>query len=133
MPRPSKPRVIGSKPEICNFKPRGIPSKKLKLVNLTLDEFEAIRLADYEGLSHEDASVLMNISRPTFSRLVEKARIKIANFIIEGAELVIEGGNVQFKERGCSMCKEGLPESRMERRKHNCPSTNGEAEEKCCD
>ncbi len=124
MPRPSKPRVIGVKPETCNFKPRGIPSKKLKTVNLALDEFEAIRLADYEGLSHEDASVLMNISRPTFSRLVEKARINIANFLVEGAELVIEGGgNVEYKERGCSNCKEGLPANRIDRRNHECPST----------
>lgn len=125
MPRPSKPRIIGAQPEICNFKPRGIPAKKLKAVNITLDEYEAVRLADYEGLSHEDASVLMNISRPTFSRLVEKARVKIATFLIEGTELSIAGGNVTFQERGCSMCKEGLPDSRMERRKHNCPSTVG--------
>lgn len=123
MPRPSKPRIIGSNPEICNFKPRGILAKKLKVVNLTLDEHEAIRLADYEGLSHEDASVLMNISRPTFSRLVEKARVKIATFLIEGCELTVSGGNVQIQERGCNMCKEGLPDSRSERRKHNCPST----------
>lgn len=123
MPRPSKPRVIGVQPEICNFKPRGIPAKKLKTVNLTLDEYESVRLADYEGLSHEDAAVLMNISRPTFSRLVEKARVKIATFLMEGTELSIAGGNVSFQERGCRMCKEGLPESRMERRKHNCPST----------
>jgi predicted DNA-binding protein (UPF0251 family) len=123
MPRPSKPRVIGVKPEISNFKPRGIPSKKLKSVNLALDEFEAIRLADYEGLSHEDASVQMNISRPTFSRLVEKARINIANFLVEGAELTIEGGNVEYRECGCSNCKEGLPASRIERRNHECPTT----------
>ncbi|PLX71521.1 MAG: DNA-binding protein [Denitrovibrio sp.] len=123
MPRPSKPRTIGVRPEICNFKPRGIPTKKLKSVNIALDEFEAIRLADYEGLSHEDASVLMNISRPTFSRLVEKARINIANFLVEGAELVIEGGNVEFRECGCKNCKEGLPTSRIERRNHECPTT----------
>ncbi|WP_303852721.1 DUF134 domain-containing protein [Seleniivibrio woodruffii] len=119
MPRPSKPRVIGAKPEIASFKPRGIAAKKLKAVNLTLDEFEAIRLADYQGLSHEDAAVLMNISRPTFSRLVEKARIKVASFIIEGSELNISGGNVQFQERGCSVFKQALPESRIERRKHS--------------
>lgn len=123
MPRPSKPRVIGSNPEICNFKPRGIPARKLKAINVTLDEYEAIRLADYEGLSHEEASVLMNISRPTFSRLVEKSRVKIATFLIEGCELTIAGGNVTFQERGCQMCKEGLPDSRMERRKHSCPTT----------
>lgn len=118
MPRPSKPRVIGARPEIASFKPRGIAARKLKAVNLTLDEFEAIRLADYQGLSHEDAAVLMNISRPTFSRLVEKARIKVASFIIEGSELNISGGNVQFKERECGVFGQNLPESRIERRKH---------------
>ncbi|TCK62187.1 DUF134 domain-containing protein [Seleniivibrio woodruffii] len=119
MPRPSKPRVIGAQPEISSFKPRGISAKKLKAVNLTLDEFEAIRLADYQGLSHEDAAVLMNISRPTFSRLVEKARIKVASFIIEGSELNISGGNVTFQDRGCSVFKQALPDSRIERRKHS--------------
>jgi predicted DNA-binding protein (UPF0251 family) len=121
MPRPLKPRTVGVVPEICHFKPRGVPAKKLKTVEVTLDEFEAIRLADYEGLSHEEAAVLMNISRPTFSRLVEKARVKIASFIVNGSQLIIEGGNIEFDpDKVCSKCKEDMPEKRMERRKRMC-------------
>jgi len=99
MPRPVKKRTVGFNPEICVFKPRGVPSGKLKTMKLTLDEFESIRLADYEGMSHEEAAKQMNISRPTFSRLVEKARNKVASFFIEAKQIVIEGGNVEFDEK----------------------------------
>jgi predicted DNA-binding protein (UPF0251 family) len=68
----------------------------MKRVELTLDEYEAIRLADYEGLEHLEASEKMDISRSTFTRLIEKARQKVAKSLIEGKELVIEGGNIDF-------------------------------------
>ncbi|GAB1536070.1 DUF134 domain-containing protein [Geovibrio sp. ADMFC3] len=130
MPRPLKPRTIGVVPEICHFKPRGVPAKKLKTVGITLDEFEAIRLADYEGLSHEEAAVLMNVSRPTFSRLVEKARVKVAGFLVNGSQLVIDGGNIEFDpDRACVRCKENMPEKRMERRKRACGIITGCTEE----
>ena len=61
-----------------------------------MDEFEAIRLADYEQLEHLDASEKMAISRPTFTRLIEKARQKLAQAIIDGKELIIEGGHFDF-------------------------------------
>ena len=125
MPRPLKPRTVGVVPEVSVFKPRGVPAAKLSSVNLTLDEFESVRLADYEGLAHEDAARLMNISRPTFSRLVEKARVKIAGFLVEGCQLKISGGNVMLdEERTCRYCKEGLPETRQERRRHKCSSAD---------
>lgn len=98
MARTDKLRVVRSIPAQLEFKPNGIPSARLKKVGLTLDEYEAIRLADFEGLSHEDAAKLMNISRPTFSRVVEKARRKLSEFIVEGKKLVIEGGNVEIMQ-----------------------------------
>ncbi len=64
---------------------------------LTLDEFEAFRLADQLGFSHALAADEMEISRSTFSRLIEKARKKIADFIIQGRLLTIEGGTVHFR------------------------------------
>ena len=105
MARPKKTRQVGDKPVICNFKPAGIPSVDLETTCLTIDEFEAVRLADYEGLDHEEAALLMNVSRPTFTRLIEKARGRVAEFLVEGKELVIAGGNVEFVNRGrCGRC-----------------------------
>lgn len=121
MPRPLKPRTVGLKPEVPVFKPRGVPANKLKTTILTIDEFESIRLADYEGLSHEESASLMNISRPTFSRLIEKARHKISAFLIEANQLLIEGGNVEFDEsRGCPSCMKGHLEN-GKKGKFKCP------------
>lgn len=63
---------------------------------LAVDELEAVRLADLEGLEHLEASERMGISRSTFTRLVEKARRKIAEALTEGKGLAVEGGNVEF-------------------------------------
>lgn len=63
---------------------------KLDEVELTLDELEAIRLADYQGLYHEEAAGRMNISRPTFGRILEEARRKVATALMEGKALKIE-------------------------------------------
>ncbi len=68
----------------------------MESLELSLDEFEAIKLADYKGMNHQEASLEMGISRSTFSRLLMKAREKLATFIIEGKELVITGGEVHF-------------------------------------
>ncbi len=107
MSRPEKERKISSSPVFTRFKPCGVPISKIKTVNLTLDEFEAIRLADYLGMEHSEAAEMMNISRPTFTRLIEKARNKSAQFLIEGLSLVVEGGNVTFEGNAikCPRCK----------------------------
>ncbi len=98
-------RRIASPPRFSNFKPSGIRRTGLKQAVITLDEYEAFRLADYEGYSHLEASDQMDISRPTFSRLIEKARSKIARAIIDGLELVIEGGNINFSQ-GLHRCRD---------------------------
>lgn len=72
------------------FKPKGIPLVQLDEVVLNLDELEAIRLADYEGLYHEQAAEKMNISRPTFGRILGEARRKVAEVIVEGKALNIK-------------------------------------------
>ena len=95
--RPKKNRIINAPPEIVGFKPVGIPGNLLEKVYLTIDEFEAIRLADYENLDHEQAAKKMEISRPTFTRLIDSARKKVADAIINGKELIIQGGNIHFK------------------------------------
>ncbi len=97
--RPKKKRLVLKKPEFSLFKPAGIRASELEQIILLTEEYEAIRLADYENMKQEEAAELMEISRPTFSRLVESARKKISVMIIEGKSLSIEGGNFNFKHR----------------------------------
>lgn len=97
MARIKKQRSVESPPLFSAYKPLGIMRSELQPLPLALDEYEAIRLADYEGLDHADAADEMEISRSTFTRLIEQARKKIALFLIEGKQLYIEGGNVHFR------------------------------------
>jgi len=97
MPRPKNERIVVNPPLFTKFKPIGVRPDLLKETKLTLDEYEALRLADLEGFSHADAAGEMEISRSTFSRLVERARKKAATFIIQGTFLTIEGGNIHFR------------------------------------
>lgn len=90
MPRKKCHRHIEGRPDSTFYKPAGIPMNKLEEVILHIDEFEAIRLADAEGLYHEDAALRMNISRQTFGRIIVSARKKIAVAITEGKAIVIE-------------------------------------------
>ena len=93
MPRPRRCRSVGFEPNTRYFKPRGIPLVNLDEVVLTVDEMEAIRLADSEELYHEEAAQRMNVSRQTFGRIVSSARRKIADALIHGKALRIDGGN----------------------------------------
>jgi predicted DNA-binding protein (UPF0251 family)/DNA-directed RNA polymerase subunit RPC12/RpoP len=97
MPRPKNNRVVHEPPLFTEFKPIGIPVTELDQVLLSLDEFESLRLADYQGMSQEEAANEMEISRSTFSRLVEQARKKMVSFIFQGKLLTIDGGNVHFR------------------------------------
>lgn len=95
MGRNKKKRWITNPPPASMFKPAGIPVRALGRVVLTLDEYEALRLADYEGLKQEEVAEKLNVSRPTVSRILEKARRTVATALVEGKTLVIEGGPVQ--------------------------------------
>jgi len=97
MARPQFNRIVHEPPLFTDFKPIGVRGHDLEQIVLTLDEFEAFRLADQLGLSHASAADEMEISRSTFSRLIEKARKKIADFIILGKTLTIGGGTVHFR------------------------------------
>ena len=96
MPRPRKNRIVHTPPLFKEFKPIGVSRNKLQTISLTLDEYEAIRLADNLRLSHLEASKIMNISRSTFSRLIDDARNKMSIFLLDGVALEIDGGNVHF-------------------------------------
>jgi predicted DNA-binding protein (UPF0251 family) len=91
----------------CYFKPRGIPLRALEEVNLTIDEFEAIRLADLEGMYQEEAAKKMKISRQTFGNIIDSAHNKIADSLVNAKALRIKGGVVKMIERHftCYDCK----------------------------
>jgi len=100
MPRPRCQRWIGFVPDATYFKPAGIPLRALAEVIVTLDEIEALRLADLEGRYQEEAAERMKISRPTFARTVEAARRKVADALVNGKALRIEGGPVALPGAG---------------------------------
>ncbi len=106
MSRPQQNRRILSPPLMQGFKPFGIPRKDLETVVLKYDEYEAIRLLDYDGLMQEQAAIQMNVSRPTLTRIYENARKTIAKALVEGKMIVIEGGNVDFGKKWfrCRKC-----------------------------
>lgn len=89
MARPCKCRHIDITPTATYFKPRGIPMRELEEVTLEIDELEALRLADLEGLYQADAAMKMNISRQTFANIVARARHKVAQALIHGQALKI--------------------------------------------
>lgn len=92
MSRPKKTRNIVCDPDVSYFKPRGVPLRGLEEVALTVDEYEAIRLADLFGLSHEEAGRRMGVSRATFGRIIQKARRSVADALVHGMAIRIEGG-----------------------------------------
>ena len=96
MPRPKCCRHIGAMPRKTFFQPEGAAPSSFDAVLLTLDEYEAIRLADLEGLYQEQAASRMNVSRQTFGRIVEAAHRKLADVIVNGKALRIEGGPVSL-------------------------------------
>lgn len=125
MARPRNCRRVWALPGSEYFKPRGISLSMLEEITLTIDEFEAIRLADLENLYQEQAADKMKISRPTFGRIIESAHKKVAEALVQGKALKIEGGDFEItamRKFTCYDCqhKWGLPFGTG--RPENCPS-----------
>ena len=95
MPRPRSCRYVERKPFVTYFKPRGVPMTELTEVGLTVEGFEAIRLADLEGLTAEAAAKRMRVSRHTFGRTLAAARRTVAEALVNGLALSITGGNYE--------------------------------------
>jgi uncharacterized protein len=101
MPRPFNCRRVDGEPAASVFKPVGIPMRELEEVVMTLDEFEAIRLADLENLYQEQAADRMKVSRPTFARIIDTAHRKVAEALAAGKALRIEGGPIHTRDCRC--------------------------------
>ena len=91
MPRPPKERRVSAHPAVVVYKPAGVPARLLEWVTLALDEYEAIRRIDHEGEGQEAVAEAMGVSRPTVSRIYGSARRKIAEVVVRGLALRIEG------------------------------------------
>lgn len=128
MPRPRQCRRVGCLPSVAYFKPRGIPLCELEEVALAVDEFEAIRLADLDGLYQEDAAEKMGISRQTFGRAIESARRKVADALVNGKALRIEGGDfmvANMRTFKCSDCQHSWQMAHGTPRPAECPACHG--------
>ncbi len=101
MPRPPKCRIVGQEPKITYYKPRGIPLRRLNEVVLSVEELEALRLSDVEGLEQDAAAARMGVSRQTYGRILSKARKTVSDAIVNGKGLRIEGGCYELSGRPC--------------------------------
>lgn len=111
MSRPRKCRWVVREPGVTFFKPQGIPLKTLEHAHITVDELEALRLSDYEGLSHEVVAQQMKVSRPTVTRMLAKAHRAVADALVNGKAIRIEGGDycLEGQEACCPSCGQRLP------------------------
>jgi len=128
MTRTPKPRRIGFIPDVTYFKPTGIPLRVMEEVCISMEEAEAVRLKDFEGLDQEASATKMNVSRPTFQRVLASARQKIADALLNGKAIRIEGGNFEIAMRRFR-CINGhewdLPPDTMANKIPNlCPTCN---------
>lgn len=121
MPRPFKNRMISVDPEITYFKPQGVPMRFLESVTLGHDELEAVKLADLEEMYQEQAAQKMGVSRQTFGNIINSARKKIADAMVNGKAIKIEGGPVIKCEKpvGNGTCGRGRGGRRCGRGKQN--------------
>ena len=99
MPRPFKMRCVGRMPNVTVFKPAGVPARELQRVELHFDELEALRLVDGEGMDQAQAAEHMKISRPSVGRILERARRKVAQALVQGKAIFIEQGDAPVEHR----------------------------------
>ncbi|MDF2530479.1 MAG: putative DNA-binding protein [Clostridia bacterium] len=114
MPRPRKWRKVCCLPESNQFGPLNVQIKQEHFITMTVDEYETIRLIDLEGFTQEECANQMNIARTTVQGIYNDARKKLAESLVNGKALRIEGGDYKLcdgleKSCGCGGC-----------RKHRC-------------
>ena len=98
MPRPRMKRMIANNPVARFYKPQAVKMRDLKQLSLSYEELEALRLADVEKMEQTKAAEKMNISRPTFSRLLGRARTIVATALTNGWAIKIQGGDFEVSD-----------------------------------
>lgn len=125
-PRARKIRRVLNPPSIKGFIPLDMDSKKINTpqeIVLHFEEYEALRLCDYEMHTHEQAAMVMGVSRPTFTRIYSSVRRKIARAFVDGLPITIEGGKVYFDSNWykCQSCRSTFNNPNMEEEITQCP------------
>lgn len=130
-PNLKRPRKILSPPPVKGFKPYGpdLDGKPAEPVMLLFEEYEALRLCDYDMLNHHHASQAMGVSRPTFTRIYASVRQKIARAFVEGRQITVEGGKVYFDSGWyhCSSCSCYFNNPEMQQAVTACPLCGSDA------
>ena len=98
MPRPKKQMFVRAEPGVTYFKPRAVPLTELEEVVISVTEFEALRLADFKQLGQSACAKRMGVSQPTFNRTLKSAHLKMADAVINGKAIKIEGGTYKVKK-----------------------------------
>ncbi|KOH45322.1 DUF134 domain-containing protein [Sunxiuqinia dokdonensis] len=119
MPRKKRQRRLLAPPSVKGFSVFG-PKNRAEQVVLFFEEYEAIKLLDFDNLTQEEAAVCMEVSRPTLTRIYEAARNKVAKAMVEGKDLLIRGGNFQFDENWYR-CNDCSAKFNMAKADENCP------------
>jgi predicted DNA-binding protein (UPF0251 family) len=132
MPRPCKLRTVICNPQVSTFKPCGKGKENLETVYLSIDELEAVRLADYEGLYQEQAAAKMKVSRQTFGNIISSAHKKIADFLVNSKSLSVTGGNVKIDKCHfvCASCNHKWSIKKGMDKPQSCP--NCQSIDFCC-
>uniref|UniRef100_A0A7C3V7Z0 UPF0251 protein ENW96_08645 n=1 Tax=Desulfobacca acetoxidans TaxID=60893 RepID=A0A7C3V7Z0_9BACT len=107
MPRPKKCRFVKREPGVTFFKPQGIPLRVLEHAVITVDELAALRLSDFLGMSHEEAAKQLKVSRPTVTRMLARAHQTLADALVNGKAIRIEGGDYVLEGCECQCPKCG--------------------------
>jgi predicted DNA-binding protein (UPF0251 family) len=103
MGRPKKCRWVEIEPGVTFFKPRGIPLRSLQQIVITVDELEAMRLADFLEMTQEEVAQRMQVSRPTVTRMLSRAHRAVAEALVHGKAICIQGGDYRVGQP-CQYC-----------------------------
>lgn len=130
MPRPPKERTVAQLPPVTEYKPAGVRMCDLEVMILTVEEMEAVRLADVEGLEQADAAASMEVSAPTFNRILGGAHRKIGTALWRGQALRVEGGTFRLAPHRQGQCRRFR--CRGCGHEWEAPCGNGRGRDMCC-
>lgn len=128
MPRNKNLRMLQELPIVKGFRPMWMRPRYGQSVVLNLEEYEVLRLIDYEGKIHEEVAGMMNVSRPTVTRIYESARKKLSTALVEGRSFLIEGGEIELSEHHylCEACQHRISLSPKAEKPELCPACGSE-------
>ncbi|MCC7552008.1 MAG: DUF134 domain-containing protein [Methanobacterium sp.] len=126
MSRPRRFSLILGKPRVCRFTPDTPHDGEVEPLNVTMEEFESLRLKDYQEIQQKKAAEIMNISQPTFHRTLNSARRKISRALVEGKIIQIKGGDY-FMDKRRYLCKNcGFEWQSASKEYDKCPDCDSE-------